>query len=563
MKSSSFLCSWTLLVLAGLSTPSIAQEVILDIESDYPWNTSFNKVAAYDDVTGDGIRELIVGQVGARVILVVSGSDGSTVHRLLGDTDSFGRTLARVGDFDGDGVLDFAVGEPNFPQSFDSNGRVVVYSGASGQPIVQVQGPTATSAYGYSALAGVGDVNGDGFADVAFGGFYGDDVHVHLGPDGAHLRSHVGSGTRPAVAGIGDIDGDGRPDYVVGWPQDSQGGLWAGKAVVYSGSTGSMIHEVFGSIPHNEPVSSGDHLGRAVAGTGDLDGDGVPDFACGAPGEINPHWGDLQRRVLVYSGADASLLFELDGTRDSEYNSWFGGSLAGGSDVNGDGVPDLLVGAQNEKGPFQTWSGSLSVYSGRTGTRIWHVYIQNGGATGQYVALVGDLNGDGLGDFATGNAWYQNSLGGQGLIRAWAGFQADAEVVCAASPSSAGAGALLEVGGDIALGSSWHTPPELIASAAPPGTPGLFFYGPPAAPTPFGDGTRCLGAPAFRLGPPELVEPDGTARREISFTQPPAGSGPGEIQPGSTWTFQLWYRDPQGGPAGFNLSEALRITFAP
>ncbi len=543
--------------LSFLSRLSTGQEVLLQIEG-FGVGGEGNRVATLGDVTGDGSPDLIIGQVGTRRLWVVDGLDGGLIHEVVGETNDYGAAFAGLGDFDGDGVSDFAVGETGYPDIPISLGRAVVYSGATGGVLAQVVGPSSQSFYGFS-IGAVGDVDADGYADFAFGGFYGI-VHVHRGPDGAYLRSHQGPGTRPVVTGIGDIDGDGHSDYIVGWCQDSQGGLWAGTAVVYSGRTGAVIHQVFGSIPQNKPFTSGDHLGRAVAGVGDIDGDGIPDFACGAPGEFNPHWGDIQQRVLVYSGADASLLLELDKHREIEYNSWFGGALAGGLDVNGDGVPDIVVGAPNEKGPFTWWSGSINVYSGRTGVRLWRVFTTIDARTGSYVALVGDLNGDGLADFASGDrAWAGNT----GRILVWAGFQADAESVCPPSPSSVGGGAQLEVGGDIAIGSSWHTEPELIASNAPPGTPALFCYGPPSAPQPFGDGMLCMGTPIQRLGPPQLVEPDGSLRRVISFEEPPAGSGPGKIHPGSTWTFQLWYRDPTGGAAGFNLSEALSVTFAP
>src|SRR5690606_26517928 len=152
--------------------------------------------------------------------------------------------------------------------------------------LFEVLGPVAWGEYGYRGVTSVGDVNGDGLDDVGFGSFSAG-VHVRLGPSGAQYRSHFGPGTRSSVAGIGDVDGDGHSDYVVGWPQASPGGLtWAGMAIVYSGRTGAVIHQVFGSIPQNWPVSTGDHLGSALAGVGDIDGDGIPDFACGAPGEI-------------------------------------------------------------------------------------------------------------------------------------------------------------------------------------------------------------------------------------------------------------------------------------
>jgi len=67
----------------------------------------------------------------------------------------------------------------------------------------------------------------------------------------------------------------------------------------------------------------------------------------------------------------------------------------------------------------------------------------------------------------------------------------------------------------------------------------------------------------YRLLPVLLTDGTGGVSYHVDFTQPPANGGPGQIGPFSTWNFQFWYRDPQGGPAGFNLSDGLEVTFCP
>jgi hypothetical protein len=107
---------------------------------------------------------------------------------------------------------------------------------------------------------------------------------------------------------------------------------------------------------------------------------------------------------------------------------------------------------------------------------------------------------------------------------------------------------------------------ELAAASAPAGKSALFYYGPTQIQVPFGNGYRCVGNGAlgvFRLGPPSLTSSEGAALRPVDFTQPPASGGGGAITAGSTWNFQLWYRDPAAGGAGVNLSDALRATFVP
>lgn len=99
---------------------------------------------------------------------------------------------------------------------------------------------------------------------------------------------------------------------------------------------------------------------------------------------------------------------------------------------------------------------------------------------------------------------------------------------------------------------------------AVPNKPGVFFYGPNQISTPFGDGVRCVGGQIFRLPPPLFTDAQGSASRLVDFGAPPTGGGsPGTITAGSTWNFQFWYRDPAGGPGGFNLSNALAVTFCP
>ena len=65
------------------------------------------------------------------------------------------------------------------------------------------------------------------------------------------------------------------------------------------------------------------------------------------------------------------------------------------------------------------------------------------------------------------------------------------------------------------------------------------------------------------LNPVQQIDGNGQAQRLVDFTSPPAGSGPGQITPGSTWYFQFWYRDPQGpGGTGFNTSDGLEVRFS-
>ena len=131
---------------------------------------------------------------------------------------------------------------------------------------------------------------------------------------------------------------------------------------------------------------------------------------------------------------------------------------------------------------------------------------------------------------------------------------------CTTSPNSVGSGAVIV---SIGLRSISVNSFSLATSNAPPGQFGLFFYGASQANQPFGEGIRCVGGLIFRLSPPVFTDGTGRAVRQLDFTRPPANGGLGQITPGSVWNFQFWYRDPPGGPAGFNLSDGLEVTFCP
>lgn len=127
---------------------------------------------------------------------------------------------------------------------------------------------------------------------------------------------------------------------------------------------------------------------------------------------------------------------------------------------------------------------------------------------------------------------------------------------CLTSPNSVGSGALISASGSasVALNSL-----VLKASGCPLNKSCLFFYGPNAtAGTPFQNGFLCVSGGFYRL-PVTNTGPSGAPQTVLDITNPPAIGG--QITAGSTWRFQLWYRDPIAPPAGVNLSDALAVTF--
>lgn len=329
-------------------------------------------IASAGDVNGDGFADLVVGSRDAaftpgpgRAYVYFGSATGVaaapsiTLSGVDGVRGNFGNALASAGDVNGDGYGDLLVGADQAPFTFTAgagSGRAYLYLGGPAGPSI-VPSRTfsqstlaAMSGYGLG-IAGAGDVNGDGFADVVISAPY---ANASSGVAYVYLGSATGASATPAstlspplgaqmyfgiVAGAGDLNGDGFTEIAVG----ATGGTFgSGATFVYNGSASGVAAPA--SVVLTGPDGGG--FGSSIAGAGDVDGDGFGDLVVGAHGARMPSTSMFPGRAYVFrggaSGPANSYSTALTGPGGD--GTEFGISIAAG-DVNADGDPDLFVGA--------------------------------------------------------------------------------------------------------------------------------------------------------------------------------------------------------------------------
>jgi hypothetical protein len=318
-------------------------------------------VAAAGDLNGDGFDDIAIGAArssvryneAGRVLIFFGGRepDGEPDVVLNGSVNErFGTSVAGLGDFNGDGFDDLAVGTDTSNISNDP-GRAYIFLGGSPMdrtPALKLLGEAAGDYFGVS-VAGAGDLNGDGFGDLAVGAILNDAgapnggrAYVYFGgrsPDGDADVSVTGKTTYGwlgySVAGAGDFDGDGYDDLLVGAPMENPGGPNSGAAYLLAGG-----RSMDGAPDLVWPGAPYDNLGFSVAGAGDLNGDGFDDIVLGAPQNSTGGASAGAARLCYGGAADNSTDFALYGG-PGESMGW---PVSGAGNVNGDGLDDLLLG---------------------------------------------------------------------------------------------------------------------------------------------------------------------------------------------------------------------------
>ncbi len=256
------------------------------------------------DLDGDGRASALVGGTtaggtGGAWLLDSSGGAATGAALILSgeDPDDGAGFALATADFDGDGVLDLIVGAPG--RDFDT-GVVYVVSGdrLGNVPLssadARFEGETSLSNTGYS-VAAPGDVDGDGQDDLLIGARYVDSfvgaAYLVAGGSASAILSAstaklVGENAfdyaGTAVAGPGDVDDDGTPDLLIGSPNNAEGGTASGSAYVVTGPVSGTV-DLGSAYLKLTGEEALDYAGTTLGAAGDLDGNGIPDVLVGAP----------------------------------------------------------------------------------------------------------------------------------------------------------------------------------------------------------------------------------------------------------------------------------------
>jgi hypothetical protein len=326
----------------------------------------------------------------------------------------FGMFVSGAGDVDGDGYGDVIVGAMRqaSDEGMDDGGRAYVFRGLSGELLLSLSSPNAEEfgIFGYP-VSDAGDVNNDGYDDVIVGALYEDTdstdagrAYVFAGPEGELLHTLVSPSPQSAgyfagsVSAAGDVNNDGYDDVIVGAASADiwTGPVGEGKAYIFDGSNGNLLHTLLS--PNPRPGC----FGNAVSGIGDVDGDGHDDVIVGAWHEDADH--PDAGRAHVFSGATGEALYTLI-SQNQEPSGLFGSNVSGVGDVNGDGYPDVAVGAISEDpGISPEDAGRAYVFSGPTGELIHSFASEYPEAQGWFcwIAGAGDVDQDGNADVIVG-----------------------------------------------------------------------------------------------------------------------------------------------------------------
>ncbi len=420
------------------------------------------------DFNADGQVDIVVGAAGSddkdidagRVYVTLapgSATLGDTLTEVIIDGvlagDQAGAAVATITSMNADSVPDILIGAPGLNLSgADAGGAYVVWGSAvadgidlgdlqaSGGPGFVIKGQAAGDHAG-EALAAIGSLNGDARADIVIGASGNDAcgadagaayvvwgksstgpvalANVALGTGGYRITGeNAGDGVGKTVAAMGDLNGDGKQEVLLGAAGNDAGGNNAGAVYVAWGqATGTEVNldnVAAGTGGFKVSGSANQGLGSAVAAVGDLNNDGLVDVLAGT------RLGDVAYVIFGKNNGSslstAQLAAGIGGFAITAETgrSLAGMTVAGGIDLNHDGVADFVIGAPHDNEGGTDAGAVYVIWGGGSGTVDLNLIAQGiggtkivgdaGSLTGASVQIIADANGDGSPDLLIGSS---------------------------------------------------------------------------------------------------------------------------------------------------------------
>ncbi|WP_051350176.1 FG-GAP-like repeat-containing protein [Dyadobacter alkalitolerans] len=349
-------------------------------------------VANAGDVNGDGYGDVLVGapmyddaQTNTGRIFVFHGSAAGLSQQAAGTLTfnqlgcRFGHATASAGDVNGDGFSDIIVGAPGYDNVQNEEGAAFIFYGSSSgisDNAIICESNKANSFMGGS-VSGAGDLNGDGYSDFIAGAHFYNDGQVLEGAAFIYYGSQSGVDPQTSdilqvdeaqaalgvsVSNAGDVNGDGFSDVIVGADHYISSNLMQGAAFVFHGTAAGIDPVYKTKLLGNQAAA---HMGYAVSGARDVNGDGYADVVVGAP-QFNGGQAE-EGALFIYHGSPVGInpvtALKIE---KNQGMAQLGYAVAGAGDVNGDGYGDVIAGA-----PFDAANvnvGEAYTFHGNQGT---------------------------------------------------------------------------------------------------------------------------------------------------------------------------------------------------
>ncbi len=380
----------------GSSAMDSEADVILKGESE---DESFGfTVSKAGDMNGDGFDEVIVGapgyylngyDVGRAYIYFGSSNMVSSADLIFtGENvrDRFGSIISDAGDINNDGYSDITIGAPRYNNIEGDPGRVYIYLGDESFNTITEANIDILGRYARSA----GDINNDGFDDILISTY--ENSYIFLGGILIDAIADITFSGSSNMCGGGDYNNDGFADVIAGDPFDDTRGEEAGCVSLYYGSL--QMDVIADALFYGE--RGYDSFGASLSYAGDLNRDGYSDVIVGSP--LNDLGGKNAGCATIYLGGKRMNSKSNKIILGKTENGHFASSITSVGDVDGSGYPDIIIG--NNSG--QAWLYlDRSIYNG-IGAAFTFSDGKFGSSFGSRVSGASDFNNDGYDDFMIG-----------------------------------------------------------------------------------------------------------------------------------------------------------------